>query len=57
MKIIYSGIGSNKTKEHTENEFLNIMNREFAHKTWKNELEQIPKNSIIKYDLKVWDVK
>jgi FKBP-type peptidyl-prolyl cis-trans isomerase len=22
-----------------------------------HELEQIPKNSIIKYDLKVWDVK
>ena len=35
MKIYYTGIGSNKTGEHSENDFLNIMNREFTHKTWR----------------------
>ena len=54
MKIIYSGIGSNITKEHTENEFLNIMNREFAHKTWKNELEQIPREYHYQLQFKDW---
>ena len=34
MKIYYTGIGCNKTGEHTENEFLNIMNREFTYKIW-----------------------
>lgn len=31
MKIFYTGIGSNKTGEHTEKEFLDIMS-EFTHK-------------------------
>lgn len=31
MKIYYTGIGSNKIGEHTEKEFLNIMNREFTY--------------------------
>lgn len=39
MKIFYTGIGCNKTGEHTVNEFMNIMNREFTHKTWKYELQ------------------
>ena len=42
MKIYYTGIGCNKTRQHTENEFVNIMNREFTHKTWRYELEKIP---------------
>ena len=41
MKIFYNGIGCNKTGEHTENEFLNIMNREFTHKNWSYELAKI----------------
>jgi hypothetical protein len=39
MKIFYTGIGANKTGEHTPDEFLNIMDREFKHKTWRYELE------------------
>ena len=35
MEIYYTGIGSNKTGKHTENEFLNIMNEQFTHKNWK----------------------
>ena len=54
MKIIYSGIGSNKTREHTENEFLNIMNREFTHKTWRYELEKIPRKSHYQLNFKDW---
>ena len=37
MKVYYTGIGCNKTGEHTEKEFLNIMNREFTYKTWRYE--------------------
>jgi hypothetical protein len=33
MIILYTGIGCNKTGIHTVNEFLNIMNTEFTHKT------------------------
>ena len=43
MKILYDGIGCNKTGEHTENEFLNIMNREFTYKNWTYELVLIPR--------------
>jgi hypothetical protein len=38
MKILYTGIGSNESGEHTEKEFLNIMRKEFTHKTWRFEL-------------------
>jgi hypothetical protein len=38
MKILYTGIGCNNTGEHTLNEFLDIMNTEFAHKSWSVEL-------------------
>jgi hypothetical protein len=38
MNIFYTGIGSNKTGQHTENEFLNIMNSLFIiFKTWRYE--------------------
>jgi hypothetical protein len=43
MKILYSGIGCNESEEHTEKEFLNIMAKEFIHKTWRFELIQIPR--------------
>uniref|UniRef100_A0A6C0H1I9 Uncharacterized protein n=1 Tax=viral metagenome TaxID=1070528 RepID=A0A6C0H1I9_9ZZZZ len=35
MKILYTGIGSNESGEHTEKEFLNIMRKEFTNKTWR----------------------
>jgi len=41
MKIFYTGVGCNKTGEHTVDEFLNIMNKEFAHKNIKNVLKLI----------------
>jgi hypothetical protein len=43
MNIYYTGIGSNKTGQHTEKEFLNIMKREFTHKSWRYELAKIPR--------------
>lgn len=54
MKIYYTGIGCNKTGEHTENEFLNIMNREFTYKTWKCELEIIPREYYCELQFKDW---
>ena len=37
MKIIYSGIGCKASHEHTETEFLDIMNKYITHKDWNNE--------------------
>jgi hypothetical protein len=54
MKIFYSGIGANKTGEHTENDFLNIMNNEFTHKTWTYELENIPREYHYQLQFKDW---
>ncbi len=41
-EIFYTGIGCNTKGQHTEQEFLDIMNKEFAHKKWSIELEIIP---------------
>jgi len=41
MKILYTGIGCNPTGEHTEEEFLTIMSREFTHKDWRAILQNI----------------
>ena len=54
MKIRYTGIGCNKTGEHTETEFLNIMSEEFAHKTWRYELEKIPREFHYQLQFKDW---
>jgi hypothetical protein len=43
MKILYDGIGSNTTGEHTEDEFLKIMSKEFTHKNWSFILKKITK--------------
>ena len=43
MKILYDGIGANPTGEHTEEEFLKIMSREFTHKDWRAILRTIHK--------------
>ena len=54
MKIYYSGIGSNKRGEHSENEFFNIMNREFTHKIWRFELAKIPRECHYQLEFKDW---
>ena len=36
MIIGYTGIGAKKNGIHTEQEFLDIMNRDFTHKDWNN---------------------
>jgi len=54
MIIYYTGIGCNKTEQHTEQEFLNIMNREFAHKFWRHELEHIPREHHYQLQFKDW---
>ena len=36
MIIGYTGIGAKKNGIHTEQEFLDIMNKEFTHKDWNN---------------------
>lgn len=54
MKIIYDGIGSNKSGEHTETEFLNIMNREFTHKSWRHELSVIPREQHYQLNFNDW---
>ena len=54
MKILYDGIGCNKTGEHTENEFLNIMKREFTHKTWRYELKKISRENHYQLQFKDW---
>jgi hypothetical protein len=41
MKILYDGIGSNPSGEHTEEEFLKIMSKEFTHKNWSTTLKRI----------------
>ena len=54
MKIFYTGIGCNKTGEHSETEFLNIMDREFTHKNWKYELELIPREHHYQLQFNDW---
>ena len=38
MIIAYTGIGAKKNGIHTEQEFLDIMNKEFTHKDWNNSI-------------------
>jgi len=54
MYIFYTGIGANTTGKHTESEFLNIMNREFTHKTWRHELTNIPRECHYQLVFKDW---
>ena len=41
MKILYGGIGCNKSGEHTEEEFLSIMKNNFTTHNWSAELDVI----------------
>ena len=38
MIILYTGLGCKGDFHHTETEFLEIMNKEFTWKDWKNEI-------------------
>ena len=38
MFILYTGIGAKTDGIHTEQEFLDIMNKEFTHKDWNNSI-------------------
>lgn len=54
MKIFYTGIGSNKSGEHSEQEFLHIMNQEFTNKMWGEELKIIPREMHYQLQYKDW---
>ena len=54
MKIYYTGVGCNKRAEHTEQEFLDIMKKEFTHKNWKYELTIIPRENHYQLNFKHW---
>lgn len=38
MYIFYTGVGCKKNYIHTEQEFLDIMDKEVAHKDWNNDI-------------------
>jgi len=54
MTIFYTGIGSNESGKHTEEEFLNIMSKEFTHKIWRFELLEIPRECHYQLQFKHW---
>ena len=54
MKILYDGIGANKTGEHTVDEFLHIMNKEFTHSSWKPILTTTPREQHYQLQFKDW---
>ena len=49
MKVFYSGIGCKESGEHTIEEFLSIMNKEFTHKEWKEEILSIQQDHQLKF--------
>jgi hypothetical protein len=53
MKIYYTGLGCNKSGQHTEQEFLDMMKKEFTHKNWKDDFTIMP--GEIHYQLKFKD--
>ena len=54
MKILYDGIGADNSREHTKEQFLNIMNKEFTHKNWRLELKIIPRELHHQCNFKDW---
>ena len=54
MNICYDGIGCNEREIHTELEFLEIMNHEFTHKSWKDELAMSLDKKHYQLDFKDW---
>jgi hypothetical protein len=51
MVIFYTGLGCNTSGEHTEQEFLSIMDKEFTHKKWNSETEILVRGV---YEFKDW---
>jgi len=54
MKIYYTGIGCNSDGFHTEKDFLDVMNKEFTHKIWKDELNIISREEHYQLQFKNW---
>lgn len=54
MKIFYTGIGCHVSGNHTEEQFLDIMKREFTHKTWRYELAAIPREHHYQLQFNNW---
>jgi len=54
MKIFYTGIGCHESGHHTEEQFLDIMKREFTHKTSRCELAAIPREHHYQLQFKDW---
>ena len=54
MKIYYTGIGCNENGIHTEQEFLEIMGKEFTHKTWRFELSIVSREMHYQLQFKDW---
>ena len=54
MNIYYTGLGCNQEGNHTETDFLNIMKREFTHRSWRREVEIIPREYHYQLQFKDW---
>jgi len=54
MSVYYTGIGCNINGKHTEQEFIDIMNREFTYKNWNHELTIIPRYRHYQLNYKDW---
>ncbi len=52
--VYYSGIGCNPTHKHTKEEFINIMKREFQHKSWAYEIETYGKDALPELNYNDW---
>lgn len=54
MKIFYTGIGCHVSGHHKEEQFLDIMKREFQYKTWRYELAAIPREDHYQLQFNDW---
>ncbi len=51
--VFYTGVGATKRK-HTIDEFLQIMKNEYTDKSWKQELEIVPREYYDELCFKDW---
>ena len=54
MRIYYTGIGCKNNFKHTEQEFIDIMNRVFTYKNWDHELTLISRDLHYQLNYKDW---
>ncbi len=54
MYVYYTGIGCNENGKHTEQEFIDIMNKEFTYKNWNYELTLISRELHYQLNYKDW---